>query len=172
MVLAKANRDKEAALSLSALRSSLSYDPETGIFLRLRTSSPNPAVRVGRSAGNIQNNGYRIIRVGGQRFLAHRLAWFWVYGEWPNELDHYNRNKDDNRIGNLREASRAENTWNTSGWEASTVPGVVGVSKTGRYFAASLFRDGKTFYRKKFRSLEGAILARKSAEASYHRIGG
>ena len=53
---------------------------------------------------------YQRITIGGYDYYAHRLAWFYVYGEWPvNELDHIDEDKENNAIDNLREATHAEN---------------------------------------------------------------
>ena len=90
----------------------LSYDPDTGLFKWLKTSASKAL------AGNIA--GYRTdkrgyIRIGlfGQRIFAHRLAWFFHYGAWPEQdIDHVNGNPSDNRIANLREATPSQNGYN------------------------------------------------------------
>jgi hypothetical protein len=87
------------------LESVLRYDITTGEFIRLRTS---------RVTGRINDDGYLEIQVGKKRFLAHRLAWFWVYGQWPDHpLDHINRVKTDNRISNLRYITASQQNQNT-----------------------------------------------------------
>jgi len=96
-------------LTLERLREILNYDPETGIFTRV--NCPNCIKHLeGKEAGHLRTvgeaKGYRAINVDGKRYGAHRLAWFWVHGEWPvGALDHINRIRDDNRIANLRLAS-------------------------------------------------------------------
>ena len=67
----QASRTKQGAVDLEIVRSKLSYDPETGIFRR--RSGRGTAQR---NAGYLMPNGYWMVRVGRQRFLAHRLAWF------------------------------------------------------------------------------------------------
>src|SRR5437899_3046957 len=70
----------------------LNYFPETGIFTR-REKTTN-AVSIGDVAGWVSRNGYRYIEVCGERFLAQRLAWFYMTSSWPDaEIDH----KDCNR---------------------------------------------------------------------------
>ncbi len=48
-------------------------------------------------------------------YKAHRIAWYLHYGEWPEGMiDHVNRNKNDNRIENLRLVSNRYNQHNTN----------------------------------------------------------
>lgn len=62
---------------------------------------------------NVDKNGYKRGFIFGNRYLAHRVAWLWYYGNWPvEEIDHLNHIRDDNRIENLREVSREENSKN------------------------------------------------------------
>jgi AP2 domain. len=93
----------------------LSYDPETGEF-RWR---PNPAMNAtwnsrfaGAKAGTMAA-GRLSIRLNYRRYFAHRLAWFYMTGEWPEyEIDHANCDPSDNRFSNLRLASRGQNAAN------------------------------------------------------------
>ena len=77
----------------------IAYDPETGIFTRIKAVKGHAAVS---KVGAVGNHGYLSIYFNGKLQLAHRLAWFLTYGEWPTMLDHINGNKLDNRISNLR----------------------------------------------------------------------
>jgi hypothetical protein len=157
--MANRNVDKERALSQEALRSYLCYDAETGEFIRLTSFHQSP---IGSVAGTVLATGYRVIRACGSRFLAHRLAWFYVYGEWPIELDHINRDKDDNRLINLREVSRSGNMVNSGGWSNSTL-GIKNISRKRKSFHVQVFRDGETIYRETFACLGQAVKARDAA---------
>ena len=93
------------------LKELLDYAPETGIF-RWKIYK-NQSAKIGDVAGTLCSNGYRHININRKRYLEHRLAWLYIHGEWPKkEIDHINGIKDDNRIENLREATRSENECN------------------------------------------------------------
>jgi hypothetical protein len=97
--------------SIERLNQLLNYDPETGIFrwkIFRRWSA-----KVGDIAGFISSKGYRKISVDGVDFSAHRLAWKMFYNEEPNfQIDHIDRNKDNNKINNLRLVTNQENQRN------------------------------------------------------------
>lgn len=93
-------------LTQERLQELLSYDPETGIFAWQKRTSPR--VSVGDRAGVIGTNGRRYIAIDGEKFMAHRLAWFYVKGEWPeSDLRQKNDDFDDCRWDNLEEVSRS-----------------------------------------------------------------
>jgi hypothetical protein len=98
------------------LKSELYYDQETGIFMWKYCSSRRTHLNsrlTGKTAGWNTNQGYICVTIHGIKYLAHRLAWFYVNGQWPrDQIDHINGVRNDNRIANLREASNAENRQN------------------------------------------------------------
>lgn len=100
----------QAAFSIEELRSVFRYDQETGHIFWIegtRRSAP------GSFAGFIGMYGYIAIPYKMKSIRAHRLAWALHYGEWPaKHIDHINGIRTDNKIGNLREATFAENNWN------------------------------------------------------------
>jgi hypothetical protein len=92
----------------------LNYDPDTGVFTWRAKTSNSSRVRVGSVAGCVNALGYRVIHIGGRLQYAHRLAWLYMTGEWPSgEMDHINCARGDNRILNLRLATRSQNICNT-----------------------------------------------------------
>lgn len=112
------------------------YDPETGEFVRLGTRRrPNASGKTGSPSGS----GYVALRVDRKRYLAHRLAWFYVHGVWPSEIDHINLDKTDNRIANLRPANRALNNANSVPRAKSGFKGVVAIRRRWR---AGITLDG------------------------------
>jgi len=87
------------------------YDKDTGLFTRRIATAKRS--KVGEVAGGIQYFGHVSIRIDGRRWLAHRLAWLYVHGVWPNsDIDHVNGNPGDNRIVNLRLATVSQNLAN------------------------------------------------------------
>jgi hypothetical protein len=125
------------------LREVLFYDPFTGIF-RWRIKPRN--IVPGNLPGGRDAHGYWLIRVDRKRYFAHRLAWFYVHGRWPiGEIDHRNGDPLDNRLENLREATRAQQLWN-SGLRKNNRIGLKGVTfypPTRRWFAR-IQKHGRT----------------------------
>lgn len=116
------------------VRSLLIYDPQTGLFTR--RVSTNGAVRIGQNAG-ARANGYVFIKLFQRRYAAHRLAWAYVYGEWPpGPIDHVNGIKSDNQITNIRPATYSQNIANTL-CRRDSRSGMKGVSRhtSGRWRA-------------------------------------
>ena len=98
-------------LDSTRLRELLEYNPDTGVFTWRVAAHRNASSN--KVAGYVGANGYRTIRVDGQGYSAHRLAWQYTHGVPPTDsIDHINGVRDDNRIANLREATQAQNTQN------------------------------------------------------------
>jgi hypothetical protein len=87
-------------LTAERLREQLRYDAETGVFTR-RVGSGH--ARAGDMAGTVHSTGYVRISIDGGKYTAHHLAWLYVHGVWPYQIEHINRKRSDNRIANLRE---------------------------------------------------------------------
>lgn len=146
----------------------LSYDPCTGIFTNKVWRSSNAVA--GSVAGAMQNKGYLTIWLDGRRYMAHRLAWLYVYGELPEkQIDHTNREKSDNRIANLRLADNSENQQNVA-MTSNNKSGAVGVywhKKNNRWFS-QIIVNRKTIHLGSFTDFNEAVMARKRAEMEYH----
>ena len=115
----------------------LSYSPETGVFT-WRKSTSNRKI-VGSVVGSLHRMGYLETSVLNHRFLLHRLAWFYVYGEMPKGvIDHINGDKKDNRIANLRDVCQVVNGLNRTSLNKNNQSGVRGVvfhKKAKKYMA-------------------------------------
>jgi hypothetical protein len=135
-------------------RNHLEYCPITGSFTWVKKVYRNTIV--GSEAGTVARNGYRYITFRGQKILAHRLAWFFHYGEQPpTQIDHINRKRLDNRVSNLRSASSSLNNHNRSG--------VKGVRWSGYSWQAYIQKDGKQMILYTGPSYVKAQLARQRA---------
>jgi hypothetical protein len=140
------------------LKSYLEYSPFTGKFFWIK--KPAKQIIVGSQAG-VNCNGYWYIGLLGKRYYAHRLAWFYMTGNWPqNQIDHINGNKSDNRWCNLREATGTQNQANrklnknsTSGYK-----GVHFCKRTKRWSAFIQFK-GKNRFLGRFDTQKEAHLA-------------
>lgn len=96
------------------LKSILSYDPETGIFTwkhRKDRDSHWNGHYAHKEAGSYRGQ-YRQICFNGKKYYSHRLAWLYMKGEWPKEIDHIDGIKDNNVFSNLRLATKEQNAQN------------------------------------------------------------
>ncbi|MEO8021100.1 HNH endonuclease signature motif containing protein [Polaromonas sp.] len=141
----------------------LDYSPETGKFT-WRVNRRGKAL-VGAEAGSVDGYGYIAISVFNIRFLAHRLAWLVVYGGWPAlQLDHINRNKKDNSIGNLREVTGALNKQNHIRPMPNNSLGLIGVTPERGRFKSVLTANGVTRFLGRFSTPELAHAAYMNAK--------
>ncbi|SPA44626.1 HNH endonuclease [Cupriavidus taiwanensis] len=161
---------KEQQLTHGRLLSVLTYEPDSGDFFW--KVNRGGLVKSGDKAGCLfrRDNNIRIT-IDGAGHMAHRLAWFYVHGTWPSaELDHINCNAADNRIANLREASRVENCQNQRAKRGKT--GLKGVSwdRERRLYVAYIRPEpGKRKNLGRFKTAEEAHQAYCNAADKYHK---
>jgi len=162
------NREREASIEHGWLLSVLEYNKDTGIF-KWRVDRGRKA-KAGQIAGSLHKlTGYYGIKIKGRRYQSHRVAWFYVYGEWPPKyIDHISRDKTDNRIINLRCVSHKENCKNLS-LATNNSSGVAGVSWYPRYnkWRSYITVNRKIHHLGFFYLKEDAIKARREAEIKY-----
>jgi hypothetical protein len=154
-------------LTQERLKQCLSYDPETGEFRALMTVGARQA---GSVAGSKHPKGYIAITVDGHRQLAHRLAWLYVYGVFPQgDTDHIDGVKTNNRIANLREATRSQNMANLGALKSSKsgIRGVRFYARTGRWVSC-IKANGKSVHLGYFATAEGAAQAYREAAIRLH----
>jgi hypothetical protein len=160
---------KETKLTQAALKALLSYDPETGIFTRIK--SVGGKNRAGQPAGTITKLGYVQIYVCGAHHTAHRLAWLYMTGEVPaSGIDHKDENKQNNRFDNLRLATNAQNFQNISAARSDSGTGLRGVSKNrrGKPFRARIKVNGKETTIGSFCTVEEAHAAYLDVKKELH----
>jgi hypothetical protein len=159
------------------VRSILDYDPETGVFhWRERTpdmfkdsrcSAKGGCARwnaqfAGKVAGILDTNGYRKIRVDNRHLGGeHVIAWLWVHGEYlPGGIDHINRVRDDNRLVNLRKATKSQQQVNRT--PKANKAGALGVyfEPSRKTWKVSVRNNGKLVWGGRHKSFEAAVAAR------------
>jgi hypothetical protein len=158
----------EMTLDVETLRSLVAYNPETGVFTRLVKRDFNPKSVLGKPLGTAYSNGYLGFRVLTRRYLSHRLAWFYVHGEWPqSDMDHVNGDRTDNRLCNLRLATKSQNMANTE-TQVNNTSGHRGVifDKVNKKWMAYMQQHGKFINLGRFVVKEEAIAVRAQAFAS------
>ena len=140
-----------------------SYCPESGVFIRRST---------GKVVGHKKDNGYIHFCVDYKKYLAHRLAWLYVHGVWPNgDIDHIDGNRSNNKIENLRDVPRSTNLENMKYAKShNKSTGLLGsylIKKTGRY--TSRIKVNKTdVYLGVFDTAKDAHIAYIQAKKKFH----
>jgi hypothetical protein len=148
---------------INSIRAILCYCPDTG---RITWVARRFGVTVGSEAGT-EHKGYKRVKVFGKLILAHRLAWALHHGEWPEEeIDHINRNRSDNRIANLRKATRSGNMINRK--YPTGASGITGVSKHRCGWQATIRIKKKSVHLGLFKTVEEASAARSAAEKAIY----
>ncbi|MCA0032733.1 HNH endonuclease signature motif containing protein [Mesorhizobium sp. B263B2A] len=165
------------------VRALFNYDPETGILIwrsRPRSEFKTEAAYrsfvancEGKEAGHVDPQGYRKAFFDGILTQTHKIAWLIVTGEWvvypEAEIDHDNGDRSDNRIENLRKATKSQNQRN-AGQRVNNTSGVHGVNWKPRNdgfegrWVARIWNGPRHIYLGVFASLRDAQIARKAAE--------
>lgn len=154
---------------IEKLNEMLRYEPDTGLIY-WKVSRKGGRARAGSIAGHVGCRGYIKITVGGEFLLAHRVAFALLRGAWPeNEIDHINGIKSDNRIGNLREATKKQNQAN-KGVLKSSYTGLKGVSfrKARNKFVARISNGEKRIFLGLFETAQEAHEAYCKAAKEMH----
>lgn len=154
-------------LTATRIRELLDYDHETGdlIWRVDRTGG----TRAGDIAGSIKSNGYRMLKIDGTLYTAHRVVWAWHHGDWPvNEIDHIDRDPLNNRIENLRDVDRAVNLANRASWKAGY--GRKGVRPHRNRYVAEITIDRATVFIGSYLTPEEAFEAFKRAHVDRYGV--
>jgi hypothetical protein len=143
------------------------YNPDTGkLFWRVDRGQ---RVKAGDEAGSVSPRGYLKVKLHGRVYQTHRIAWLLIHGEWPKfEVDHINGVKTDNRLANLRVATRSANLRNAKR-PVTNMSGVMGVNwhKASGKWVAQIKVHGKKQHLGLFENIDDAAAARKAAEIEH-----
>lgn len=155
-------------LELARLKELLSYCSDTGIFTWIKCNSN--VASIGKIASSsVNSDGYSQIGIDNRQYKTHRLAWFYCHGEWPDQIDHINGNRNDNRIANLRNVSYLINCQNHRTAQKNNLSGFLGVStKKDGTFQADIRAGGKKRYIGRFKTPEEAHEAYLKVKRELH----
>jgi hypothetical protein len=158
-------------LTQERLKELLHYDEETGLFTREKSIAAKGCLK-GKVAGCLTVRGYWKIVIDRNQYAAHRLAWLYVFGQFPDGLiDHINRTKTDNRIANLRVITPSENLQNVycnkSNNKTSKTRGVSWF-KRDKKWQVEIQANKKRVYLGRYDSLDEAKNAYLEAKKIYH----
>lgn len=165
-------------ITVEMARSLLTYDPNSGrliwrhrpleMFKNQHDANCWNTRYAGKDAGTPHVRGYIIVAMVGKRILAHRLVWFLVHSEWPDQIDHLNGDRTDNRLANLRSVSGSENQKNLKRPKHNT-SGVIGVcwDSTKSKWLAQIKSGRRNHFIGLFDDLASAKRARKLGEKRF-----
>lgn len=137
---------RESILRHDRLLELVDYNPDTGIFTnKISRSNCSPA---GKILGTVNNSGHFIMQIDGVLYLAHRLAWFYCFKEWPiNILDHKDRDPSNNSLDNLRECTKVTNSFNSDKRITNTtgIKGAFFDKRRNKYYSQIVVNGKKTW---------------------------
>ena len=155
-------------ISHAELRERIRYEPETGKFFWLINHSAK--AKVGQELGSWDLYGYKTVRIYKRSYKLHRLAWFYMTGEWPKgDIDHINGVRCDNKWSNLRDVSRKSNLENSlriGSHKKSELPR--GVSIARDKFSAKISHNNKPIHLGTYWTPEEAGAAYMAAKRLLH----
>lgn len=156
---------KEKKLTAAWLRENMHYEPATGEFWWIK---PGPGKTVGKRIGSrlwSKGKSYVAMKINGEVYYAHRVAWLHHYGEWPTGfVDHIDEDRSNNAIENLRLANAAQNAARRR--TTRNIAPSRGVFPHGPGFVARIHFAGKRHYLGYYKTAAeaGAVYEAKAKE--------
>lgn len=158
-------------MKLDELKSMFHYEPSTGVFTNI--SRRANCVYSDTRAGHVNAQGYRIIKIKQKAYKAHRLAFFYVTGQWPSgQIDHINGQKDDNIFSNLRDVDCFTNAQNWVRGAQNSHSGLIGAHRGGwkkRRWVSDIQHNGQRTYLGIFNTAREAHEAYLKAKRELHQ---
>lgn len=163
---------------VESIKPLLAYDADTGLlfwrqrqrqmFTTDRAFNGWNAKHAGKEAlTSVSRRGYKRGTILGKQYLAHRVAWALFYGNWSrSDLDHINGRPSDNRICNLRQATKSENRFNILALGGASA--FKGVSRNNSNWQAKIRAHSKEYYLGTFVTEEAAARAYDAAALLHH----
>ncbi len=144
----------------------LAYDPNTGHLTWIKKAG-NSTVLNSR-AGSTSKSGYRRLMFKGKQYQEHHVIWCMVHGYFPPEqLDHDDQVRDNNRISNLIEVTQSENSRNRARRNTSIDEAGIWYCKRRRRYIAEITFEGKKVFQKSYQDIEQAIEERQAKLKEY-----
>lgn len=152
-------------ISRNELREYIDYNLNTGEFVWNKSFS---RIKKGMKAGGLDAKGYRCIKIKNKSYKAHRLAFLYVLGQMPEQVDHQDHDRSNNKWMNLRPATHKDNGRNQS-LKSSNTSGFTGVvfDKQRQKWQARITVNGKRISLGHFKDKSKAIQARINAKKEY-----
>jgi len=123
----------------------------------------------GAIAGCLRKDNYRVIGIYGKLYLAHRIIYLYINGQWPeNLIDHKTCDPANNKPNLIRDATKSQNGMNR-GLQSNNTSGYRGISWDKNYnkWHAYIKINGKRIHLGYFELLQNAVEAREIAEQKY-----
>lgn len=134
----------------------IEYNPDSGEILS--KVDRGSRCKKGKILGTKNTTGHIVLQLDKRMYLAHRLVWFYCFKEWPvNIIDHIDRNSSNNKLDNLREATKATNNYNSKLYSTNTtgIKGAFFDSRRNLYYS-QIVANGKKTWLGYFNTLEEA----------------
>lgn len=143
------------------------FDYKDGELIWIKPSKHKPQL-LGKNAGYMKQTGYKEVCLDGVQIMVHRVIYIWHFGEFEDLLDHKNGNIQDNRIENLRIATKAQNNANVGSRKNKSGVRNVYWRKDLQKWQVTVRKDKKNNHVGYFKTMEEARQAAEEASIKLH----